>query len=281
MDNRARRAVIAQDTLAILERGIYGNRLGETVTLAEELAAAIAGSRHYRPHELRGFAAAAGTGACGTRIEVRNETTLAAARRLVEAGRRDVLCLNFASARNPGGGFLGGSEAQEENLAKSSGLYPCIQQMEAFYGANRLNRSCLYLDDMIYSPLVPVFRDDAYAYLDRPYCVSIVTAPAANRGAIARNDPESLPALEAVMLNRIELLLALARQHGHGALVLGAWGCGVFGNDPRAMASWFGHHLRGRWRGVFDTVSFAVLDRKGDGTYAAFAEEFSRKAALS
>lgn len=277
MNNRTERAAIAQDTLAVLECGHYVNRSGIAVSIADDLAAAIAGSMHYRPEQLKEFTADAEPSPVHeARIEVANETTLAAARLLIERGYEDVLCLNFASARNPGGGFLGGSEAQEENLAKSSGLYPCISQMTAMYEANRQHKSCAYLDDMIYSPRVPVFRDDDYRYLAQPYRVSIVTAPAVNRGAVARNEPERLPELEATMLNRIDLLLALAQRHRHRALVLGAWGCGVFGNDPAEMARWFAHHLTGSggYRDAFEIVRFAVLDRRGDGTYAAFAETF-------
>ena len=276
MNNRDQRAAIAQDTLAIMEQGFYHNRLGERIDISAALAAAITGSRHYRSEELQQLLQAPAAGHFSTRYQVANETTLVAARRLLAQGHTDVLCLNFASARNPGGGFLGGAEAQEENLAKSSGLYPCIAQMSAMYEANRQMRSCFYHDDMIYSPLVPVFRDDQYQYLDQPCLVSMVTAPAVNRGAVARNEPARLADVEAIMLQRIDKLLALARRHGHTAVVLGAWGCGVFANEPAEMAHWFARQLRDNpsYSGVFAEVHFAVLDRRNDGTFAAFDREF-------
>jgi uncharacterized protein (TIGR02452 family) len=61
-------------------------------------------------------------------------------------------------------------------------------------------------------------------------------------------------------------VLALAAHHGHGALVLGARGCGVFGNDPHAVASLFAGHLlgEGRYAEAFSEVAFAVLDRRGE-----------------
>jgi len=275
MSNREQRAAIAQDTLSVLERGSYQNWQGQNVSIADALAYAVQNSIHYRAETLREIAVRPVDAASRTtRFQVANESTLAGARRLIEQGFDDVLCLNFASARNPGGGFLGGSEAQEESLAKSSGLYPCIEQMMDMYTANREMTSCVYKDDMIYSPKVPVFRDDAYQYLDAPYLLSMVTAPAVNRGAIARNEPQRLPELGDIMLKRIELLLALAKYHGHRALVLGAWGCGVFGNDPKEMASWFAQHLlhNPAFQNAFDVVSFAVLDRRNDGSHAAFAE---------
>jgi len=96
----------------------------------------------------------------------------------------------------------------------------------------------------------------------------MVTAPAVNRGAIARNEPGRLGDVEAAMSARIEMLLALAAHRGHTALVLGAWGCGVFGNRPADMARWFaGHLLRGaKYSNIFECVVFAVLDRKGGCT---------------
>ncbi|KQV47738.1 hypothetical protein ASE26_13780 [Duganella sp. Root198D2] len=72
------------------------------------------------------------------------------------------------------------------------------------YEANRAHKSCIYLDDMIYSPKVPVFRDDDYGLLDEPFVASMLTAPAVNRGAVARNEPQRLGELEAAMLARID-----------------------------------------------------------------------------
>lgn len=65
----------------------------------------------------------------------------------------------------------------------------------------------------------------------------------------------------------MDRVLAVAAHHGHDVLVLGAWGCGVFANDPEAVADWFARLLTGDgpFRGVFRHVVFAVLDRSGDG----------------
>ncbi|NHZ41964.1 TIGR02452 family protein [Massilia aquatica] len=275
--NRDRRASIAQETLAVMERGSYQNARGEDVSIADALALAVAQSRHYTSDRLSQLSQDLVPGqAKVTQFEVRNESSLAAARRIAGGGRPDPLCLNFASAKNPGGGFLGGAEAQEENLAKSSGLYACIVQMTDMYNANRALRSCIYNDDMIYSPKVPVFRDDAYGFLDAPYLASFVTAPAVNRGALARNEPERMRDVESCMLQRIDKLLALALHHGHSDLILGAWGCGVFGNLPEEMAGWFAAHLlhNPRYKNAFGHVTFAVLDRNNRGTFAAFDEVF-------
>ena len=209
----------------------------------------------------------------GETVEVTGETTLAAARRLVKDGARcRVAALNFASARNPGGGFLSGSQAQEESLARSSALFASLEAAGDYYAANRANPSKLYTDHAVLSPRVPVFRDDSGALLDEPYYVTFVTMPAVNVGAIPRRAAE-LARVESVMARRIECVLALAAQSGHRAIVLGAWGCGVFRNEPNIVARLFASALSGAssWRPYFDRVVFAVFDPSPDrSTLSAF-----------
>jgi uncharacterized protein (TIGR02452 family) len=126
-----------------------------------------------------------------------------------------------------------------------------------------------YTDRVIYAPVVPVFRDDKGTLLDEPYPVSFLTAAAPNTGALARNQPEYLPEVPAILARRAARILAVAAAHGHRRLVLGAWGCGVFANDPGTVAAAFAGALRSAlW---FDTVVFAVLGGQAQApTRAAF-----------
>jgi uncharacterized protein (TIGR02452 family) len=281
MASRSTRARIARETVEILERGWYDTPDGRRVSLAEPLAHARGQSRLYAPGDFEEVFRRRDEWSSRPRrpdpAEFRavNCTTLAAARDLVQGeGVADVVCLNFASAKNPGGGFLNGSQAQEESLARATGLYPCLLECRPMYDANRGFDSCLYTDHMIYSPRVPVFRDDGDALLPEPYVVSVITAPAVNAGAL--RDPER-SRVEPTMLARTEKVLAVAAAHRHEALVLGAWGCGVFRNDPAQVARWFRHHLcdNPAFRGTFRTVVFAVLDSSPEGrTLRPFAEQF-------
>ncbi len=200
-------------------------------------------------------------------VEVVNESTLDAARRL----GGDVACLVFASARNPGGGFLNGAEAQEESLARGSALYPCLRAAWDFYLHHRGDPDLTYSDRVIYSPRVPVFRDDKGNLLDEAYPVSFLTSAAPNLQAMLRNQPERASSVPEVLRRRAMRVLEVAADNGHRRLVLGAWGCGVFGNDPSTVAGAFAEALRrGPW---FEHVTFAVLDRgRGGATYAAFRD---------
>lgn len=261
--NREYRQQLAHDTLAALRRGSYEGPAGP-VTIAEAQRAAEAGSRLYRPADAPDLLREL-TWPAGPLAEVRTygATTLEAATQL--AGRyQRVGVLNFASARHPGGGFLGGSQAQEESLARSSGLYPCLTQFAEMYAYNdRPDSTALYSDHLIYSPGVPVLRHDDGRWLPRPQLLDIITAPAVNAGALARNAPALLPQLVPTMRQRLRLVLAVAARHNVEAVVLGAWGCGVFANDPAQVARLFAEALAEPGiRGRFRQLDFAIFDPK-------------------
>ncbi len=238
---------MATETLAIVADGRLGG-----ADISGAIADAVRGTRLYLPGDpLPEPVPVAGPPV----VEVTGESTLAAAARL-----DDPLCLNFASARSPGGGFRNGAQAQEESLARSSALYPSLLAAGDFYAFHRADRGLLYTDRMIYSPRVPVFRDDRGRLLAVAYPVSFLTAAAPNRAMIVRDQPDLLPQVPGVLAGRAERILRVAAAHGHREIVLGAWGCGVFGNDPGQVADVFAAALRAApW---FERVVFAILDRR-------------------
>jgi uncharacterized protein (TIGR02452 family) len=275
---RTNRAAIAQQTLEILERGTYQAPSGALVDLRAEMARAIAGSRLYADWELEAILreqlALAGTRR--TVLEVSEETSAAAIRRLVVEHGLDTLCLNFASAKHAGGGFLGGAEAQEESLARASGLYGSLVSQRGYYDANRASQGAFYTEHMIYSPSVPVFRDDSGALLERPHLAAFITAPAVNAGVVREREPERAREILAVMRRRVARVLALALAFGHRALVLGAWGCGVFRNDPKLIAELFAEALEASFKNRFEHVVFAVYDRSREQScLSAFRERLA------
>ncbi|NLS92645.1 MAG: TIGR02452 family protein [Planctomycetaceae bacterium] len=263
---RSFRAQIAKETLAILEAGVYTPKGGKPVSIRSAQKACEKGTVLYTPEALAQLSPSERNGEA-TRFEVTNETTLAAARRLVqEMGLSKVACLNFASAKNAGGGFLSGSQAQEESLARSSGLYRSQGRAWGYYEANRESETCLYTDHIIFSPDVPVIRDDGGDLLEAAYQVSMITAPAVNVGAVRKNEPDNAAEIKPVMRRRAGYVLAVAQANACEHLILGAWGCGVFENDPKDVAAIFGELLLGSgpYANAFRTVVFAVYDRSDD-----------------
>jgi uncharacterized protein (TIGR02452 family) len=122
---------------------------------------------------------------------------------------------------------------------------------------------------MILSPAVPVFRNDEGDLPVEPFAVGMLTSPAVNAGAVHANRPSDIPHIRPAMANRIASVLAVAVYAGYEHLILGAWGCGVFRNDPEQIAELFGELLlnKGTFANRFTSVTFAILDRSPKATF--------------
>ncbi|MER5967006.1 TIGR02452 family protein [Streptomyces sp. NPDC002057] len=275
----ARLRAIARQTEEIVAAGRYRAPDGRTVSLTEDLTAALAGTRLHGPEPVT---VTPDTDRTPT-LDVTGESSLEAARRMTRADAdRPVAVLNFASARNPGGGYLNGAQAQEEALCRSSALHTTLLRAPAYYAHHREERDAFYTDRVIHSPRVPVFRDDRGALLAEPFTVGFLTSPAPNAGVVRRRTPDRVGDLPAALAARAERVLETAAASGYRRLVLGAWGCGVFQNDPEQVAAAFTALLTGdgRFAGHFEEVVFSVLDRaKGTPTLAAFARVVGAPAA--
>lgn len=271
------RALAAQNQ-AIAGAGRYVAADGREVEIGAALVAAVAGTRCFAPDEP--LPAPPGVGTPATRIEVTGEGSLTAARRLAAEGA--VAVLNFASARNAGGGYLGGARAQEEDLCRNALLHPCLLQAREYYEAHRASDDLLYSDRVIWSPSVPVHRDERGELSSEPFAASFLTSPAPNAGALLRREPGAGPRVRAALDRRSGRVLGVAAGQGARQLVLGAWGCGVFRNDPgevaRAFRSWLAPG--GEYHGVFERVVFAVWDRREPSpNRSAFEEVFGEASA--
>jgi uncharacterized protein (TIGR02452 family) len=275
---------VAKHTLAIIERGGYETDSGGWVEIGPQIAAAVASTQLLTPTQLHEWLARAPTPTptpAPPSITVTDESTQVAAHRWIvhehAPGEPEpkLVLLNFASAKNAGGGFINGAKAQEEDITRCSALYPCLLAAPDYYYANRAEHvDALYTDHMIWSPKVPFFRVDNRTLLERSHLVSVITAPAPNAG-VHRERGGSEAALASALQQRAGMVLALAEAKQHRNLLLGAWGCGVFRNEPAAVAeafaSWLEHP---RFAGSFDRVCFAILDR-GGATRAAFIQRFA------
>lgn len=260
-------AEYGREAVRIAESGEYVTPLGRVVRIAEMVRRSVDETVSYPPDQP--FQESA-RGRYQTIIEVENITTLEAARTLIAQGFRPA-ALNFASATHPGGGFLGGARAQEEYLARSSGLYACIRD-NPMYAYHRQRRDPLYTNYAIYSPEVPVFRSDDGELLDELYTVGIITSPAVNAGKLVFDRKNEIgPA----MWLRILKILSIGVKHGHDAMVLGAWGCGAFGNDGHEIAALFQKALEQNFKGSFRQIVFAIVDWSRDRRFIGpFREAF-------
>eukprot|EP01130_Rhizamoeba_saxonica_P008148 TRINITY_DN3290_c0_g2_i2.p1 TRINITY_DN3290_c0_g2~~TRINITY_DN3290_c0_g2_i2.p1 ORF type:complete len:207 (+),score=43.74 TRINITY_DN3290_c0_g2_i2:400-1020(+) len=166
--------------------------------------------------------------------------------------------------------------AQEESLAIATGLYSTLidDKVKDYYLENRKTKDCVYTDHIIYSGNVPVFRDDDCNLLDTVHTTSFITCPAVNTKHAEQR--VGMQAIEYIMKERAKYVLTVALQHDHSVVVLGAWGCGVFGNNPRIVGYIFRELLlgpRAKFRNLFEKVIFAVtsegtLTELEDGFYA-------------
>lgn len=142
--------------------------------------------------------------------------------------------------------------------------------MEAYYRINRSQRSMMYTDHAIYSPDVLFFRDGSFTLTKEPVKASVLTIPAVNMGQVLAKG-EDVATARRVMRRRMELALAIFAEKGAKTLVLGAYGCGVFRNDPATIASWWKEILTEGMGQYFEAIFYAVLDHsKNKGCFTAF-----------
>lgn len=261
---------IAASVLEIVQAGRYEVD-GRVVDFSDWQTAAVTNTRLYTPDELRRLPASRPQAEPVIRV-VDGTTQRIAAELAGENDHDHVGLLNFASARNPGGGFLNGAKAQEEDLCRCSGLYPCLLQCPEYYEANRRQTSLLYTDHAIVSPRVPFFKTEGTGeMLASPFLASVITAPAPNTGPFLNANPGAVDELEQTFDRRWRNVLRMARAHAVTHLVLGAWGCGAFGGDPAMAARTALRAIRSEGEG-FDEVLFAIpgQGRQSRANLAAF-----------
>lgn len=185
---------------------------------------------------------------------------------------KPVLVLNFASPVTPGGGVLDGARSQEEELCRRSTLYASLTSdtAAAYYENHRAQGGYVFTHGAILSPCVDVFRNPCGTLMDEPFTVAVITMAAPYAPGLQGSKANEL---QGVFETRIEGLLRIAIEYGYERLVLGAWGCGVFGNDPAMVAEAFldafknvcgtsheGHTEGSGSSSPFTRVCFAVLD---------------------
>lgn len=180
--------------------------------------------------------------------------------------------LNFASFKHPGGMFLEGSGAQEEALCHDSILYNVLsdKKLSSYYINNRKNtNNALYFNRALFSKDILFLKEekkkiysiednslDCSIYIKQKFNVLTCAAPnykAAKKMGVSAN--ENSQALK----SRVQFILSIADYFETKTLILGAWGCGVFGQSAEEVAELFYQELdSGKYH--FETVVFSIPD---------------------
>lgn len=179
--------------------------------------------------------------------------------------------LNFASYLFPGGGFLGGSRAQEEALCHESILYEVLtdKKFEDFYNYNHdhMDETDHFYDNrLIYSKYVLFETSD-----NQQYFTDVITVAAPNKNGAFNGESFDERKNSRILRSRIEFLLDVAKSENVETLILGAFGCGVFSQDPLEVAETFKDVLKEK---PFKNVIFAVQKLKNLTNYLIFKEVF-------
>lgn len=274
---------IAEETQKIVQQGFYLNSKQELVKLDSKR---IATNSYFLTSDIFDLSLSLQHDKFETKISITNESTTTAAYRLYDE-QKDVGVLNFASYKVPGGYWLGGAEAQEEHLTKCSDLVLCLNNCPEFYKQHMdQNHLGMALDIAIQSPQVSFFRNPDYSLKDSvtPLFVLTVAAPDLRNYFIDDQlNSELLSTIpkflgltyEQILENRLRFILNCFL--GSSVIVLGAFGCGVFRNDPKLVASIFHRLLNTEFKNQFKEVVFAVLDSgvQGKINLEVFQKEFN------
>ena len=223
-------------------------------------------------------------------IKVTNRDTFTAAKEYANiinnTNEGFVGVLNFASSTNPGGGVTKGSTAQEECLCRCSNLYLTLYQekcIREYYNVNKKYMSNLGSDAIIYSRNIYVFKDKNYNMLpvkDRFY-VDVLTCAAPNLRENPRNQYNTDASEEKLTLTDEELynihvkrarnILNVAIKNEDDYLILGAFGCGAFRNNPEIVAKAYKDVLQD-YMYCFKVIDFAIIDGKYSNNYEIFKQ---------
>lgn len=181
-----------------------------------------------------------------------------------------VAILNFASATNPGGGVTKGSSAQEECICRCTNLMPCLYDSDYvwdnFYQYHRDQKDNIYTDRCVYTPKVLIFKDASYNRVDAKE-INVITCAAPNLnvnpnniyndGASSQQLTLTDDELYQTHLSRAEQIIKCAILNKCDAIILGAFGCGAFRNNPEIVAKAWNEVIQ-QYKKYFSYIEFAI-----------------------
>lgn len=300
---------VSIEMLEVCQKSFYVNKKGEKVDIHDQIKFSVDNSRAYVP-EYHYTIPPPPENANLNNIEFTKETTIGAGYRLVVQEHYDkTVALNFANGVEQGGGWIRGAKAQEEAIVRCSSLILSLKpslspdhvkgkkpdditingkqykRVSCMYHSNRqfeqdnYEEGPLSTDYQLLNPDVVVFRDDQFNFLDEPFKLSFITSPACYaRGYynVAGRTENSIQKVNSVMLNRIRKIILLAIEEGYECIILGAYGCGAFGNNSSDVAKMFHKVLvEEGLQKYFKKITFPIFEPiKGRNTYELFSSVF-------
>lgn len=230
-----------------------------------------------------------------TIIEVTDKDCLQETLRLTREGYYPAV-LNMASRRNPGGGVLKGSRAQEESIFRRTDIFKSLYQFAPYAGVFgvRKTENQYPLDPNyggVYSPNVTLFRDpekEGCGLLETTEYINVISVAAMNRPEINSYGRISSSLIDGVK-NKLRTIFRIALRHRHDSVVLGAWGCGAYKNPPAHIAALFHEVLNEEeFKNKFRKIVFAIMEdhnsRKAhnpEGNLKPFRDVFIHKIRLT
>ena len=293
------RQIVMETTVAAVERGKYSVPTPQPLAAAASAVASAGktdsididnasirakGSTQYYKGEKRQLPKrcnAAASTSTPTKVEVVNQDCLECAHSMATKEGLNPVVLNMANAKHPGGGYLKGDGAQEENLMRRSNYYlaldPDLNGSNPNYPIGGSysgfgSSPFPYERDAVYTKGATVFRGteaNGYPFLPEPYQVSLI-ATASYRWPtpvkawdVVRNHNDKLAVVR--IKAKLDVILAAAVEKGHDSIVLSALGCGAFNNPPEQVAGIF-HAALSSFNGLFKKVVFAITDDHNSST---------------
>ncbi len=263
----AERSKVSAETLSLLQQGFYRNSKGVQIYL--DSGETLHQKSTYYPLSDQPIESAEAR--YDTHIEIVNKDCLDAAQEAVEKGNKAVV-LNFAGPEEVGGGFIDGTNGQEENICYRSEIAGFMSfhlaEQNAKLGTGKPLVYPLY-DKLLFTPDVLVFRkrrEESYMLLDTPFRVGILTSAALVNPAVKQDGDKVIYELEKDRNKTEELIrnqLYIAHKNGFDSVILGAFGCGAFKNPPYEVAKLYQKLLTTTFKGAFKEIVFAILGDHG------------------
>lgn len=191
----------------------------------------------------------------------------------VEIQNNQIAVLNFANPVHPGGGVRRGARAQEEDLCRRSSLLLSLenQSSKVYYEYNQQCDHFLSSDAMILSPKVEIIKDENYTPLPESIVLNVITCAAPIYYISHIEDASKRDVMQeqyySLFYQRIQRMLKCSAHFGYRNLILGAWGCGAFGNDSRVVSNLFLQALETKdstgipLKDYFCSIDFAVYGK--------------------